>query len=330
MKKKVLLIGTGGTICSEDSGEGLSPKMTPTELLSFCPDIPKFCEVEAVQIFNLDSTNIRPGHWIKIAETIHDNYESYDGFVISHGTDTMAYSSAALSYLVQNSLKPIVFTGAQKPMDAVGTDAIRNMTEAFLVASDDESYGVQIVFNGFVIAGPRARKNFSKSFGAFGSINFPEIARVQDGKITRFITDKLSGAPRFYNYLDPNVGLVKFVPGMRNDVLKYIIDQYDGIVVESFGVGGLPEYSDFYDQIKRAIDLGKLVVMTTQVPSEGSNLSVYKVGAYLKNHFNILEAHDMTTEAAFTKLMWILGQTHDFNKAEEMFYETIYHDILYK
>ena len=330
MKKKILLIGTGGTICSKDSGEGLSPKMTPTELLGFCPDIQKNCEVEAIQIFSLDSTNIRPGHWLKMAETIHDNYSLYDGFVISHGTDTMAYSSAALSYLIQNSSKPVILTGAQKPMDVIGTDAIRNMTEAFIVASDDRSHGVQIVFNGLVIAGTRARKNFSKSYGAFGSINFPEIARVQDGNVIRYIEDQITGEPKLYNYLNPNVGLVKFVPGMRNDVLKYIINQYDGIVVESFGVGGLPEYSDFYDQIKRAIDLGKLVVMTTQVPSEGSNLSVYKVGAYLKNHFNILEAHDMTTEAAFTKLMWILGQTQDFNKAEEMFYETIYHDILYK
>ena len=142
--------------------------------------------------------------------------------------------------------------------------------------------------------------------------------------------DNIPQTPKFYSYLNPNVGLIKFVPGMRNDVLGYIIDQYDGIVVESFGVGGLPEYSDFYEQIKRAIDNGKLVVMTTQVPSEGSNLSVYRVGAQLKNNINILEAHDMTTEAALTKLMWILGQTDKFEEAEKLFYTTIYHDILYK
>lgn len=330
MLKNILLIGTGGTICSEDSGEGLSPKMSPVELLSFCPEIKKYCKVEVVQLLNLDSTNIRPAHWIMIAETICANYNNYDGFVISHGTDTMAYSAAALSYLVQNSSKPIVFTGAQKPMDVVGTDAIRNMTDAFILASDENSSGVQLVFNGSVIAGTRARKNFSKSFAAFGSINYPEIAHVQDGIVTRYINETVIGEPKFYDYLNPNVGLVKFVPGMRNDVLKYIVDQYDGIIVESFGVGGLPEYSDFYDQIKRAIDLGKLVVMTTQVPSEGSNLSVYKVGAYLKNNFKLLEAHDMTTEAAFTKLMWVLAQTQDFAKAEELFYETICHDILFK
>ena len=328
--KKILLIGTGGTICSVESGEGLSPELTPEELLTFAPEIKKFCEVECVQILNLDSTNMRPAHWIMISDTIRENYDKYDGFVIAHGTDTMAYTAAGVSYLIQNSPKPIVFTGAQKPAGEPGSDAARNITDAFICASDDSSHGVQLVFAGSVIAGTRARKNFSKSFAAFGSINFPEIARIQDNVLVRYVVDPKPEKPIFYDYINPNVGLVKFVPGMRNDVLRYLIEQYDGLVVETFGVGGLPEYSDFYDQIKMAIDMGKLVVMTTQVSNEGSNLSVYKVGAYLKNHFNILEAHDMNTEAAFAKLMWVLGQTTDFKEAESLFYKTIYHDILYK
>lgn len=328
--KKILHIGTGGTISSQNRGEGLSPAIAAKELLGFCPEIERFCEVDCIQPLSLDSTNIRPGHWIKLAGEIERYYDAYDGFVISHGTDTMAYTAAALSYLVQDSRKPIVLTGAQKPIEAVGTDAIRNLTDAFLVAADDASSGVQIVFFGSVICGTRARKNFSKNFGAFGSINFPEIARIQDGRIARFLTDPQPETPKIYSFLNPNVGLIKFAPGMRNDVLAYLIDQYDGLVVESFGVGGLPEYSDFYEQIKRAADSGKMVVMTTQVPSEGSNLSVYRVGAQLKNNLKILEAHDMTTEAALTKLMWILGQTSDFGEAEKMFYTTIYHDILYK
>lgn len=328
--KKILHIGTGGTISSKNSGEGLSPAMAATELVKYCPDIESYCSVDCLQLLNLDSTNIRPGHWVMIANAISQNYEKYDGFVISHGTDTMAYTASALSYLIQDSKKPIVLTGAQKPIDTVGSDAIRNLTDAFIVASDDNSFGVQLVFFGSVICGTRARKNFSKSFGAFGSINFPEIARIQDGRIARFITEPVPDEPKFYSYLDPNVGLIKFVPGMRNDVLNYIIDQYDGIVVESFGVGGLPEYSDFYEQIKRASDKNKLVVMTTQVPSEGSNLSVYKVGAQLKNNIKVLEAHDMTTESALAKLMWILGQTDKYEEAEKLFYTTICHDILYK
>ena len=330
MSKKILHIGTGGTISSQNSGEGLSPAIAAQELLKYCPDIANYCTVESIQLLSLDSTNIRPAHWIMIADAIEENYDKYDGFVISHGTDTMAYTAAALSYLVQGSRKPIVLTGAQKPIDEIGSDAIRNLTDAFIVAADDNSYGVQIVFFGSIICGTRARKNFSKSFGAFGSINFPEIAHIQDGRIARFIFDKMPEKPTFYSYLNPNVGLIKFVPGMRNDVLKYIIDQYDGLIVESFGVGGLPEYSDFFEQIKRAVELGKVVVMTTQVPSEGSNLSVYKVGTQLKNGLNILEAHDMTTEAAFTKLMWILGQTDKYEEAEKLFYTTVYNDIFYK
>ena len=328
--KKILHIGTGGTISSKNSGEGLSPAMAAKELIRYCPDIESYCSVDCLQLLNLDSTNIRPGHWIMIADAIAQNYEKYDGFVISHGTDTMAYTASALSYLIQDSKKPVVLTGAQKPIDVIGSDAVRNLTDAFIVASDDNSFGVQIVFFGSVICGTRARKNFSKSFGAFGSINFPEIARIQDGRIVRFITDPMPDKPKLYSYLNPNVSLIKFVPGMRNDVLAYIIDQYDGIVVESFGVGGLPEYSDFFEQIKRASDNNKLIVMTTQVPSEGSNLSVYKVGAQLKNNIKVLEAHDMTTESAFAKLMWILNSTSDFEAAKELFYTTINHDILCK
>lgn len=328
--KKVLLIATGGTISSIEGANGLYPQLTADELLSCCPDISGFCEAKTVQLFNLDSTNVRPEHWLKIAECIRNNYNDFDGFVITHGTDTMAYTAAALSYLIQNSRKPIIITGAQKPINLAGSDAIQNLTDSFLCASSDELTGVNLVFFGSVIAGTRARKNFSKSFAAFGSINHPEIASIRDGRLIIYIPSEISGEPIFFDSINENVGLVKFVPGMRADVLRYIIDQYDGLVVETFGVGGLPEYSHFYEEIKRAVELGKTVVLTTQVSNEGSNLSVYKVGAYLKSNFNILEAHDMTTEAAFCKLMWILGITNDFKEQEKLFYKTIYNDILYK
>lgn len=328
--KKILLIATGGTISSANKGNGLEPDFSPDDILKYCPSLKEICEIETKQLFALDSTNIRPGHWIAIANEIQESYDQYDGFIILHGTDTMAYSAAAINYLVQNSSKPIVFTGSQKPINDPMTDAIKNITDAFTVACSDECHGVQLVFFGSIIAGSRARKNYSKSYFAFGSVNFPELGHIYDNKIISYIETKDVDKPTFYDYLNPNVGLIKFTPGMRNDVLKYLIDQYDGLVVETFGVGGLPEYSDFYNQISRAISLGKIVVMTTQVPNEGSNLSVYKVGSYLKNNFNILEAHDMTTEAALCKLMWVLAQTTDFKEAEKLFYKTIGHDILFK
>lgn len=328
--KKILLIATGGTISSANRGDGLEPTFSADEILKYCPTLEDICEIETNQLFALDSTNIRPAHWMAIADTIQKNYELYDGFVILHGTDTMAYSAAAVNYLIQDSPKPIVFTGSQKPIDDPTTDAIKNITDAFIVACSDDCYGVQLVFFGSIIAASRARKNYSKSYFAFGSINFPELGHIYDNKITKYINDPKADKPAFYDFMNPNVGLVKLIPGMKNDVLKYLIDQYDGLVVETFGVGGLPEYSDFYKQISRAVSMGKLIVMTTQVPNEGSNLSVYKVGSYLKNNFNILEAHDMTTESALCKLMWVLAQTSDFNEAETLFYKTIGYDILYK
>ena len=329
MKKKILMIGTGGTISSRDEGQGLLPGMLVDDLLKFCPYISELCDVDSVQPIFLDSTNIRPGHWIKLAATVQSHYDDYDGFVITHGTDTMAYTASGLSYLLQNSPKPIVLTGSQKPIDEPGSDAIRNLTDAFICACDDNSHDVMIVFFGSVIAGTRARKNYSRSYAAFGSINFPEIAKIVNGKMIHYITGDVVGKPRFYDYLNPNVGVLKIVPGLRNEILQNLIEQYDGLVIESFGVGGLPEYSDFYEQIKEASEHGKLIVMTTQVANEGSDLSVYKVGSQVKNHLKVLEAYDMTTESAFAKLMWILGLTTDFDEAQHRFYTTVNHDILF-
>lgn len=328
MKKKILMIGTGGTISSHDNGQGLLPSMQVEELMKYCPKIKELCDVDCIQPIFLDSTNIRPGHWITIADTVQKNYDNYDGFVITHGTDTMAYTAAGLSYLMQNCRKPIVLTVSQTPISEPGSDAIRNLTDAFICACDRNFHNVMIVFFGSVIAGTRARKNYSRSFSAFGSINFPEIAKIVNGSVIHFVNDDIVGSPVFYDYLDPNVGVLKFVPGLRTKVLQSLIEQYDGLVIESFGVGGLPEYSDYYDQISKASEQGKLIVMTTQVANEGSDLSVYKVGAKVKNNLKVLEAYDMTTESAFAKLMWILGVTTDFGEAQDLFYKTVNHDIL--
>ena len=328
--KKILMIGTGGTIASKPSSDGLTPDLDSKQLIDSIPSIPHICDVDCTQAFSLDSTNVRPEHWLILAEIITENYDRYDGFVITHGTDTMAYTAAGLSYLIQNSKKPIVLTGAQKPIGEEITDAKRNMIDALIYAVDEGSHGVVVVFSGAVICGTRARKNYSKRFMAFGSINFPELARVEDGRVIRYVPEPYSGETVFYDNLNANVGLLKLTPGMRNDVMRYAIDRYDGLVVESFGVGGLPEYSDFYQQIKRAVERRKLIVMTTQVPNEGSDLSVYRVGSILKNSLRVLEAHDMTSEAVLAKLMWVLGETDDFDRAEALFYRPVHHDTLFR
>ena len=326
--KKILMIGTGGTIASDISPEGLTPELNAEQLLSAVPRIAEICAVECVELYALDSTNLRPEHWLGIARTIRENYEKYDGFVISHGTDTMAYTAAALSYLIQNSPKPIVLTGAQKPIWFDGIDSKRNLTDAFLYACRGGG-GVQIVFNGKVILGTRARKTYSKSFQAFSSVNHPDLAVIQDERLLQYLTCPVGEELTFFDKLDTGVGLLKLIPGTRRELLEFMVDRYDGLVIESFGVGGLPEYDGFFDVIRSGVERGKLIVMTTQVPNEGSDLTVYHVGRGLKNTLRLLEAYDMTTEAAVCKLMWILGRTRDFDEAKNLFYRPVARDILY-
>ena len=330
--KNILMIGTGGTIASEMTPSGLTPELNSTQLLSFVPRIGEMCHVDCVQLYSLDSTNIRPAHWLGVAKAVRENYARYDGFVISHGTDTMAYTAAALSYLIQGSPKPFVLTGAQKPIWFDGTDSKRNLTDAFLYACRGCG-GVQIVFHGKVILGTRARKTCSKSFQAFSSVNYPDLAVVQDEHLLQYMRCACYPSPVFYDALDDKVGLLKLIPGTPAAVLEFMLDRFDGLVIESFGVGGLPEYegdASYFDIIHRGIARGKLVVMTTQVPNEGSNLAVYHVGGRLKSALCLLEAYDMTTEAAVAKLMWIMGQTRDFDETERLFYRPVARDILYE
>ena len=156
--KKILMIGTGGTIASKQTEYGLAPGLAPEDILTYIPAVAKICEVESIQVCNLDSTNVTPDHWKLLVKTIEENYNEYDGFVICHGTDTLAYTAAALSYMIQNSRKPIVVTGAQKPIEMDVTDAKTNLLDSFIYASDNDSQDVNIVFDGKVIVGTRESK----------------------------------------------------------------------------------------------------------------------------------------------------------------------------
>lgn len=329
--KNILMIGTGGTIASEATASGLAPELTPKQLLQFVPKIAELCKVDCIPLFNVDSTNMTPAHWIGLVRCLRDNYDSYDGFVISHGTDTMAYTAAALSYMVKGSKKPVILTGAQKPIGFETTDSKVNLLDAFTCASSDGMCGVNIVFNGRVILGTRARKTRSKSFAAFSSINYPYIATLQDGVLMQYITPESRPAPEWSDTLNTNVGLVKLIPGMDLELLRFMLERKDALIIEAFGVGGLPSYSDdkFLETIIDAISRGKVIIMTTQVQNEGSDLAVYNVGHRLKGWRNVLEAYDMTTEAALAKIMCILGKTSDPDEIKKLFYEPVAHDILY-
>lgn len=330
-KKKILLLATGGTIASKKSENGLKPQITPEELLEYIPQVKEFCEVSAIQLLNLDSSNMEPEHWKKIVHAIREYYDVYDGFVIAHGTDTMAYTAAALSYMIQNSTKPIVITGAQKPIDLEITDAKSNLIDSFLYAADEKSQGVQIVFDGKVIAGTRAKKVRSKSYNAFSSIDFPSLAVIQDGNIMRYLPMlPYEDEVRFYEELDENIFLMKLIPGIRPRVLQSIFENYDCIIVESFGVGGIPKSiaDEFYRLCRQYPD--KLVVMATQVAHEGSDMTVYEVGHDMKKYCRFLESYDMTLESVIAKTMWMLGNfdLHSID-VEDIFYRSINYDVIF-
>ena len=332
--KRILLLGTGGTIACKRTDKGLKPVITSDEILSYVPDSRSYCEIHSIQLMNIDSTNIQPCHWLAVEKAIEENYGQYDGFVITHGTDTMAYTAAALSYLIQHSPKPIIITGAQKPIDMENTDARTNLADSLLFASCPGAHGVNIVFDGKVIAGTRGKKEWTKSYHAFSSINFPYVAIIQDGQIIFYLDDKDRDKDPvcFYRQMDGDVGLMKLIPSMDASLLDYMAEHYDAVIIESFGVGGLPSYQDgdYHGAIARWTGLGKTVIMTTQVTNEGSDMSVYEVGRSIKQEFGLLEAYDMTLEAVVTKIMWILGQTKDPAQIRMMFYETVNRDILWK
>ena len=329
--RKILLISTGGTIASVQTKDGLVPNIDGEKLLEFVPQLKDMCNIEVRSLFNIDSTNVYYKHWLEIAKTIKEEYENYDGFVVCHGTDTMSYTASALSYLIQNSKKPIVLTGAQRPINLEISDAKTNILDSFTYACEPTSRGVVLIFNGNVILGTRARKIRTKSFDAFKSIDYPRVAIVKDGIVIPYITN-LSHDTKFYDSLDHNVGLLKLIPGTNHEVLEFMLNTYDALVIESFGVGGLPTYEDksFNDIIEKYTKLGKIIVMTTQVPNEGSDIAIYKVGHYLKKNPNILEAYDMTTEAVVTKLMWVLANSKEIDEIKALFYQTISNDILFK
>lgn len=328
-KKKILLMGTGGTIASEPGENGLSPELTSDQLLQSVPDIASAYQVDCIQLLNLDSTNIQPKHWVSIADTIEKRYSDYDGFVICHGTDTMAYTAAALSYLIQGSRKPVVLTGAQKPISFETTDSKRNLRDAFVVASSDMS-GVMVVFDGKIILGTRAKKTRSKSFEAFSSINYPLLGMIHDGRLICYIHQSSQQSPSFFHKVNCKIALMKLIPGMDCNLVKYLLERNDALVIESFGVGGLPVYDsgDFYEAVREGLEKGKTVVVTTQVENEGSDLAVYSVGRRIKRNIPVLEAYDMTTEAVTAKLMWILGMTTDPIQVEKLFYTPIACDLL--
>ena len=329
--KKILLITTGGTITAMDTGDGLVPSLPPEEIIRHVPEIKGFCDVEAMQIMNIDSSNIQPENWLLISRTIRDHYDSFDGFVITHGTDTMAYTTSALSYLIQNPGKPIVLTGAQKPIHQGDSDARHNIIDAFWFCAQPEMSGVYLCFDGKAFIGTRASKVKSKSYDAFESINYPVAAYIHYRQpVPRIhLGRSIDKAVEFYDEIDPSVFLLKLIPGMEPEILEYVGQRYNAIIIEGYGLGGVPfaDRRNFLEQVELLAAHGKILTVATQVKTEGSDLSVYEVGIRAAQRVPLLQSMDMTIEAVVAKLMWILTKTRAFKEVERLFYTPINEDI---
>ena len=328
--KRVLIIATGGTIASTADGRGLSPTLTGRELAEQVPLIDGLCNLDFTQPMNIDSTNMLPSDWLEMARIIRERYDAYDGFVILHGTDTMAYTAAALSYLVQGSVKPIVLTGSQQPMANPFTDAKLNLYQSLLYALDDASCDVSVVFGGQAICGTRAHKQRTMSANAFTSINFPALAVLRGDRIIRGVgmEERTGGTPRFFDTLDERVCVLKLTPGLSPSIFETLKPAYDAVILETFGIGGIPERqgASYEKAIFDWIESGRTVVVTTQVPEEGLDLGIYEVGRAYAEHPGILRGGDMTTEALVAKTMWALAQTRDADELERLFMTPVNHD----
>lgn len=339
-KKRILVIGTGGTIASVQGENGLAPGTDVSGLLSCVPQASNLCDLEQIQLFSLDSTNVGPDEWLILEKCIEQHYETYDGFLILHGTDTMAYTAAALSYLVQNSPKPIVLTGSQKPMEDADTDAKENIYQSILYLVSEKASDVTIVFAGRVIPGGRARKVKSQSMDAFATVGCGDRARIVDGAVVEkpcasgCQMDDMEACRsqnvRFFTTMESKIIDIKVTPGLNLELLLPALEEYEGIVLEGFGLGGLPGYGsiDSFSVIEKLMKQGKTVAVTTQVPEEGSDMDIYEVGKKYKDGLNVLEGRTMTPEAMVVKLMWILGQTREKEKIRSLFYKKINFDLL--
>jgi L-asparaginase len=330
MKKKILLITTGGTIASELSAEGLKPGLTSGDLMTNVNSIAERYDVTTLDLFQLDSSNIQPEEWQLIARTVAESWQGYDGIVITHGTDTMAYTSSVLSFMLRSIPIPVVLTGSQLPVSHPLTDAKDNLFCAFAMAASGTP-GVFLAFNRKVLRGCRAVKVRTMSFDAFESINCPPVAKVDVGGliINNDLVVPPSGDFELRSELSSDVFLIKVIPGL-NPRLFDMLQKTDckGIVIEAFGAGGMHFMRrDLISALQSLADRGIIIVVCSQCLYESCDFSIYQTGMRLVQHKAIIQARDMTTESAVTKLMWCLGQTGSTDRLRSLFAQDLAGEI---
>ena len=311
--KKVLMLGTGGTIACVPSADGLVPALDGPAMIRVVPELEEVCAIETKQILNLDSSNLAPEHWRSIAEAVAANYTSYDGFVITHGTDTMAYTAAALSQMLCNCQKPVVLTGAQLPIQAEGSDAPNNIYHAFLAATSPLK-GVALVFGDLVIHGAQAKKLYTQDFNGFASINREPLATISHNHLF-WQKGALQGGGygegefSINTQLEIKIAVVKIIPGATPDILDYYVAKgYKGLIIEGFGAGGVPNGdNNWLPKLEQVLQQGIRVVCATQCLYDGVHLNTYPMGI-LAERLGAQSAGLDTLETSVVKLMQELAQ----------------------
>jgi L-asparaginase len=316
----VLLIFTGGTISmSEDPATGVLKPIEFDRLQELMPELKQTgVRIKCIPFLPLiDSSDVHPVMWEKIALCIRENYDEFDGFVVLHGTDTMAYSASALSFMLENLSKPVIFTGAQLPIGMMRSDAKENLLTAIEIASAIE-HGMAIVpevcifFEDTLFRGNRTTKKNAEHFNAFNSYNYPALAKA--GVHIKYFRTHIhypesSAGLRLRLNTDPNIAVLKIFPGISENVVRSVlgIDGLKAVVLESFGAGNAPRHQWLFDALKSAIDKGIIIVNKSQCSTGSVEMGRYETSVNLLNA-GVISAHDCTTEALVTKLMYLLGE----------------------